>query len=69
VAYSPYGHDNFRASAAQGRKVLDGIAAAHGATARQVALRFLVREPRCSRYRRRDARSTPQRMPVRAIVR
>jgi diketogulonate reductase-like aldo/keto reductase len=43
VAYSPYGHDNFPGPRSAGRKVLDGIAAAHGATARQVALRFLVR--------------------------
>jgi len=43
VAYSPYGHDNFPGERSAGRKVLDGIAAAHGATARQVALRFLVR--------------------------
>ena len=43
VGYSPYGHDNFPGPRAAGRKVLDGIAAAHGATARQVALAFLVR--------------------------
>jgi len=43
VAYSPYGHDNFPGPRSAGRKVLDEIAAAHGATARQVALRFLVR--------------------------
>jgi diketogulonate reductase-like aldo/keto reductase len=43
VAYSPYGHDNFPGPRAAGRKVLDGIAAAHDATARQVALSFLVR--------------------------
>ncbi|HZM47050.1 MAG TPA: aldo/keto reductase [Burkholderiales bacterium] len=45
VAYSPYGHDNFPGERTAGRKVLDNIAAAHGATARQVALRFLVRQP------------------------
>ena len=45
VGYSPYGHDNFPGPRAAGRKVLDGIAAAHGATARQVALAFLVRRP------------------------
>jgi diketogulonate reductase-like aldo/keto reductase len=45
VAYSPYGHDNFPGPRTAGRKVLDNIAAAHGATARQVALRFLVRQP------------------------
>jgi diketogulonate reductase-like aldo/keto reductase len=43
VGYSPNGHDSFPGPRSAGRKVLDGIAAAHGATARQVALRFLVR--------------------------
>ena len=45
VGYSPYGHDNFPGERSAGRKVLDEIAVAHGATARQVALRFLVRRP------------------------
>ncbi|MCC7486949.1 MAG: aldo/keto reductase [Burkholderiales bacterium] len=45
VAYGPYGHDNFPAKRSAGREVLDGIAARHVATARQVALRFLVRRP------------------------
>lgn len=40
VAYSPFGSGHFR-----GGEVLDEIAAAHGATARQVALRFLCRRP------------------------
>jgi diketogulonate reductase-like aldo/keto reductase len=45
VAYSPFGHDDFpAANTAQGR-VLGEIAAAHGATPRQVALSFLVRRP------------------------
>jgi diketogulonate reductase-like aldo/keto reductase len=44
VGYSPYGHGNFPGERSAGRKVLDEIAAAHGATARQVALRFLVRQ-------------------------
>ena len=44
VAYSPYGHDSFPGERSAGRKVLDEIALAHGATARQVALRFLVRQ-------------------------
>jgi diketogulonate reductase-like aldo/keto reductase len=45
VGYSPFGHGNFpRAQTPQGR-VLDEIARAHGSTPRQVALRFLVRQP------------------------
>ena len=45
VAYSPFGHDDFPSTrSAQGR-VLGAIAAAHGATPRQVALAYLTREP------------------------
>jgi diketogulonate reductase-like aldo/keto reductase len=45
VAYSPYGHGSFpRPESAAGR-VLQEIADAHGATPRQVALRFLLRHP------------------------
>jgi diketogulonate reductase-like aldo/keto reductase len=46
VAYTPFGQSNspFDARTAQGR-VLEEIAAAHRATARQVALRFLLRHP------------------------
>ncbi len=43
VGYSPYGHDSFPGPRTKGGQVLQRIAAAHGATARQVALRFLVR--------------------------
>lgn len=44
VAYSPFGHDDFPSGrSAQGR-VLGTIAAAHGATPRQVALAYLTRE-------------------------
>ncbi len=43
VAYSPFGHDSFPAPGSAGGKVLEEIAAAHGATARQVALAFLAR--------------------------
>lgn len=42
VAYSPFGHDDFPEDGAQGRLVAE-IAAAHGATPRQVALAFLTR--------------------------
>jgi diketogulonate reductase-like aldo/keto reductase len=44
VGYSPFGHGRFPARTAGGR-VLGEIAAAHGATPRQVVLRFLVRRP------------------------
>ncbi len=43
VGYSPYGHGEFPGPRTPGGRVLEEIAAAHGATPRQVALRFLVR--------------------------
>jgi diketogulonate reductase-like aldo/keto reductase len=43
VAYSPFGSGRFPAPRSRGGRVLQDIGAAHGATARQVALRFLVR--------------------------
>jgi diketogulonate reductase-like aldo/keto reductase len=43
VAYSPLGSGGFPRSDTRGGRVLREIAAAYGATARQVALRFLVR--------------------------
>jgi len=43
VAYSPYGHGDFPSPSTKGGRVLAEIAAAHQATPRQVALRFLVR--------------------------
>ena len=45
VAYSPFGHDSFPSPRSTGGRVLQEIAEAHGATPRQVALRFLVRQP------------------------
>lgn len=45
VAYSPFGHGSFPNAHSPGGRVLEEIAASHGATARQVALRFLVRRP------------------------
>ena len=45
VAYSPYGHGSFPGPRTAGGRVLGRIAAAHGATPRQVALRFLLRRP------------------------
>jgi diketogulonate reductase-like aldo/keto reductase len=42
VAYSPFGHGHFPSPRTKGGRVLQEIAAGHNATARQVALRFLV---------------------------
>jgi diketogulonate reductase-like aldo/keto reductase len=44
VAYSPFGHGNFPGPDTSGGRLLQQIATAHGATPRQVALRFLVRQ-------------------------
>ena len=43
VGYSPFGHGDFPGPRTKEGRVLDEIAAAHGATVRQVALRFLAR--------------------------
>ncbi|MDQ6767070.1 MAG: aldo/keto reductase [Candidatus Eremiobacteraeota bacterium] len=45
VAYSPFSHGRFPSEHTKAGRVLSQIAAAHGATARQVALRFLLRNP------------------------
>jgi diketogulonate reductase-like aldo/keto reductase len=45
VGYSPFGHGRFPGPRTKGGRVLHEIAEAHGATPRQVALRFLVRRP------------------------
>jgi diketogulonate reductase-like aldo/keto reductase len=45
VAYSPFGHGSFPGPRTAGGRVLREIAEAHHAAARQVALRFLVRNP------------------------
>lgn len=45
VGYSPFGHGDFPRPSTQGGRVLAEIAAAHDATPRQIALRFLVRRP------------------------
>jgi diketogulonate reductase-like aldo/keto reductase len=45
VGYAPFGHGNFPRPNTPGSRVLQEIAAAHDATPRQVALRFLVRRP------------------------
>jgi diketogulonate reductase-like aldo/keto reductase len=44
VGYSPFGSGNFP-PANRGRRLLQHIAEAHGATPRQVALAFLLRDP------------------------
>jgi diketogulonate reductase-like aldo/keto reductase len=44
VAYSPFGHNDFPSPGSNGGQVLQTIAAAHGASPRQVALAFLTRE-------------------------
>jgi diketogulonate reductase-like aldo/keto reductase len=43
VGYSPFGHGDFPGPHSTGGRVLQEIAAGHGATTRQVALAFLVR--------------------------
>jgi len=45
VAYSPFGHDDFPAPRSKAGEVLQTIADAHKATARQIALAFLTRAP------------------------
>ena len=45
VAYSPFGQGKFPGERSAGGRVLAEIAAAKGATPRQVALRFLLRNP------------------------
>ncbi len=45
VGYSPFGHGGFPGPRTAGGRVLAEIAAAHKATARQVALAFLTRRP------------------------
>jgi diketogulonate reductase-like aldo/keto reductase len=42
VAYSPFGSGAFPGPRTKGGRILQAVAAAHGATARQVALAFLV---------------------------
>jgi len=45
VAYSPFGHDDFPSAKSKAGEVLQAVADAHKATARQVALSFLTRIP------------------------
>jgi diketogulonate reductase-like aldo/keto reductase len=45
VAYSPFGSGQFPKAGSAGGKVLKQIADAHGATARQIALSYLLRWP------------------------
>ena len=45
VAYSPFGHNDFPSPRSKAGELLQTIADAHKATARQVALGFLTRSP------------------------
>ncbi len=45
VAYSPFGHDEFPSERSKQGRLLQAIADAHKASARQVALGFLTRRP------------------------
>jgi diketogulonate reductase-like aldo/keto reductase len=45
TGYSPFGHDDFPSPRSAGGRVLAEIARGRGATPRQVALAFLVRQP------------------------
>jgi len=45
VGYSPFGHGRFPSAQRPGGRALAAVAARHGATARQVALAYLVRKP------------------------
>jgi diketogulonate reductase-like aldo/keto reductase len=45
TAYSPFGHGDFPSPRTKEGKILEAIANAHGATARQVALCFITRHP------------------------
>jgi diketogulonate reductase-like aldo/keto reductase len=45
LAYSPFGHGNFPSANTAGGRVLQKIADVHRATPRQIALRFLTRNP------------------------
>jgi diketogulonate reductase-like aldo/keto reductase len=45
TAYSPFGHGDFPSKYTPGGRLLADIAQAHDATARQIALAFLLRQP------------------------
>lgn len=45
VGYSPFGSGRFVPARSAGGRVLEAVAGKHGATARQVALAFLIRRP------------------------
>ena len=45
TAYSPFGHGDFPTSRTKEGRLLEEIAKAHNGTPRQVALRFLTRNP------------------------
>ena len=69
VGYSPFGHGDFPGPDSRDGKVLAEIARAHGATSRQVALRFLVRRPLAVHHPQGpQPRGTPRRMHAPAIL-
>jgi diketogulonate reductase-like aldo/keto reductase len=45
VAYSPFGHDDFPKTSSPSGAILQTVAKRHGASARQIALAYLTREP------------------------
>ena len=69
VAYSPFGSGSFPSDRSAGGRALAEIATARGATARQVALAFLLAIVRFSPFRRRHALRTWRTMQPPAISR
>lgn len=63
IAYSPFGSGRFPGPRTKGGLLLRAIAAAHGATLREVALRFLVRKPGLFAIPKARSPSTPPRTP------
>lgn len=64
VAYAPYGHGEFPEPDTPGGRVLQEIATRHGATPRQVVLRFLLRWSGLFTFRRPRHPSTLQKTPA-----
>ena len=67
VGYSPFGHGSLPRPQSRGGKVLQQIAEEHGATPRQVALRFLVRDDAVFTIPKRRIRITWMRMRPQGI--
>ena len=68
VGYTPFG-SRFPAPGNAGGAVLAAIAAAHGATPRQVALAFLTRRPSLFAIPKASSRATPRRTPAPVALR